>query len=328
MQPLVEVEVRETVEKWLEKVTSTDTDPEIVTLLRDLYRQEFTARPVVHPLFRYSQWDDKDFDKKFKKRYLSILPALALASHYLTLPRTTNYIYALLWCPTKIKLDSRARSFEEFTWLCRNPDKPLRPEAQKRYDAWLMHLVPHLRLSVQADMADNCCATAYPDTRYRIAKSKPGVPSYIEVNRKFIRMIEARLKPGTRSSRTLPLHWKHLATTLIHELIHSIVFAQSGMHKCEGREQAKEKWFAEDTYVEIGYSWEYAANGGLIHLSGDELSLNEMDRKWSVFCYKCADPRVSFPVDCTCEGKKGGFIRQIKAKEVTDEFKDLLARRL
>lgn len=250
------------------------------------------------------------------------LPALALASHYPTLPHTANYIYALLYFLTKIRLDSRCRSYEEFAWLCAGPNQPLKPEAQKRYDIWLMNLVPHLRLVTDNEMDETCCATAYPGNL--IAQNKPGVTSKMSIG-----MFWGGFWKTSLSSRPLLLRHKHLANTVIHELIHSITYAHSGQYWCEDKIQAKEKWFAQDEYVEAGVSWEQAVMGGELSFRKhkEELWLHEMDRREMVMCYKCADPRTNFPVDCTCKGQKGYDVWRIEAEEVMGEFEELLGER-
>lgn len=68
MQRFTDLEVHEKIEKALGRVISTDTSPRILTLLRRLYTQELTAQPLVHSLFCYPQWNDKDLEEQ----YLSI----------------------------------------------------------------------------------------------------------------------------------------------------------------------------------------------------------------------------------------------------------------
>lgn len=314
-------------------VTSATTNPIIVSYLRRLYTQELTSHPLVHSLFCYPQWTNITHEQ-----YLCILPALALASNLLSEAPTTNYIYALLRCPTKIRLDNRNRSYEEFTWLCTDPSQTLGPEAQKTYDAWLLALVPHLQLSTDARIEESSCAHTVPENLIFLAPGcdAVGVGSTMQISLHSIRALD----PKRTNAKLLLLRWKHLATTIVHELLHAIMYAHRGMFMIEGSWQAKEKWFAADDYVEVGFSWEQAVMGGISNFVGtkrrrkekereegrsrrkEELLLHDMDQSGTVELYRSG--KTSFPVDIVREGQKGGVVGKIEPKEVLVELRDLI----
>lgn len=313
----------------LDRITSTKTSRKIVDLLARYHLRELSAKPIVHPLFIYHQWHNSISPDQ----YFSILPALALASHYLTLPRTTNYIYAMLRCPTKIRLDSRNRSYEEFTWLCTDPNQPLKAVAQQTYDGWLMALVPHLRLFPDNSLPDSTCAMCWPDEELELSSGnnepilasilpahQPGWSSTMRINHRTI----LEMDPRRASRDRLLLSWKDLANTLIHELIHAITYAHRGQYWFQGEWKAKEKWFAEDNYVESGFSWERHVMGGILNKKGNQLRSCEIDRRHCVKCY--GDMRTSFPVDCTCVGQTGSLVCVIEAKDVMAELQNVLER--
>lgn len=256
MPSLQDIGVDREVSEAVALVTSPTTNPIIVSYLRRLYTQELTSHPLVHSLFCFPQWTNITHEQ-----YLCILPALALASNLLSEAPTTNYIYALLRCPTKIRLDNRNRSYEEFTWLCTDRSQPLGPEAQKTYDAWLLALVPHLQLSTDASIEESSCAHTVPEDLIYLAPGcdAVGVGSTMQISLPSIRAMD----PKRTNAKLLLLRWKHLATTIVHELLHAIMYAHRGMFMIEGSWQAKEKWFAADDYVEVGFSWEQAVMGGI-----------------------------------------------------------------
>ncbi|GIZ40472.1 hypothetical protein CKM354_000380800 [Cercospora kikuchii] len=300
--------VQTEVETALALVTSSTTDPHVVHFLRCIYTNESTNNSI-HPLLAWKQWKNIT-----KEQYLSILPALALASHMLTEPLTSNFINALIYCPTSIKFDNLGKPRKAFKWLCEDIEEPLRPAAQRRYEEALERLVPHVRLA-PVKWPRNICAVTEP--KKAIAGCGPGVQSEIQFSLERVNDVS----PRSKSLDSLLLCYLELVQILLHELMHAIAFASDGA-------KYGERFFCDNTYVENGFSWEEAVLGGILELERRNsrdviLTLKDLDLAALVSCHTARN--ISFPVT-SCEGLAGRIIREITTQEVMQRFESLLQR--
>ncbi|KAF2215049.1 hypothetical protein CERZMDRAFT_95422 [Cercospora zeae-maydis SCOH1-5] len=286
----------------------TTTDPHVIHFLRRVYTKEAT-RNSIHPLLAWKQWKNIS-----KEQYLSLLPALALASHMLTEPLTANFINALIYCPTSIKFDNLGKPRKVFKWLCEDLEQPLRPAAQRRYEEALEKLVPHVRLAPVA-WPRNICAVTEP--KEAIQGRGPGVQSELQFSLERVN----DLNPRTKSLDSLLLCYLELVQILLHELMHAIAFASDGA-------KYGERFFCDNPYVENGFSWEEAVLGGILELERRNsrdvmLTLKDLDLAALVSCHTARN--ISFPVT-SCEGLAGRIIREVTTQEVMLRFERLLQR--
>ncbi|KAI5369900.1 hypothetical protein Slin15195_G007780 [Septoria linicola] len=299
-----ETRVKAEVDSALALVLTPNIKPSTRDFLQIFY-QKMASVNQVHPLFAWSSWIGVT-----KKEYLSLLPALALASRMLTWPATTNFISSLIYCPTTIRMDSKGKPRRQVRLLCSDPERPLDDEAQKRFDEALLRLVPYVRLTSSSLSANKYAEAVAEDP---IEGWSPGVHSRIELNQKHIN----ETIPADNTIHKLLLCYRELAQTLVHELMHVIGYAMSGP-------KDGERFLVGQKFAENGFAWEVVAMGGIVELKDRhenfdmKLQLKEINVAELVKAYK----DISFPISSP-GGPRGMFIRDISGLEVMAEFNEL-----